>query len=111
MSDFSQYAWRSYKSKLLSAYARWQVKRKLVLTIDLFHNNQMKMRTFTSSFLESQFFRWSIEKLQIKVDNFMRRFTIVYHIEKRREAELRAEAAAEAARKLAAQVLYWHSVL
>ena len=78
MSDFSQYAWRSYKSKLLSAYARWQVKRKLVLTIDLFHNNQMKMRTFTSSFLESQFFRWSIEKLQIKVDNFMRRFTIVY---------------------------------
>jgi hypothetical protein len=52
----------------------------------------------------AQFFRWSIEKLQIKVDNFMRRFTIVYHIEKRREAELRAEAAAEAARKLAAQL-------
>jgi hypothetical protein len=99
-----QSAWRWHRTRGQSAWVRWKAKRNMILWIDLFYQNKVKMSMFITSLLESQLFRYQIEKLDLKVTNFMREFTKVHSIEQRFEAEDRARAAAEAAKKLAAQL-------
>lgn len=58
-------AWRYYKSRRQGYLQRYQAKRMLGLAIHDFHTNREAILTFTSSFQESQFFRWTIERIQV----------------------------------------------
>jgi hypothetical protein len=83
---------------------RYFAKRRLIVAIHNFHQTRDSLLTFTSSFQESQFFRWTIERIQVMVDQFLRKFAGVYRTERRMEKKRAEEEARRAAKELARQV-------
>jgi hypothetical protein len=99
-----QTAYRWYHSRIYGKYEQWKMMRKLKHYIHLFHNNDVRTATFTTTLLEMQLFRWQIEKLEMKVAGFMKCFREVHHIEQRNDTAARAKAATYAAKQLAKQL-------